>query len=342
MATWIRSGVISNAPTLIDELGGDLAAIAEAAGLSCGVFDNPETPITVAGLCCFLEQATRALGADAFCLWLGGRQDFSLFGSIAELFDAATTIGELADDLVAYFPLLSQGATIGSSREPGGIAINFELAGEIHDTHRFAVEWGFSLLVAEVRRHVPGWQSEALWLRHAPPAQRDAYRRLLSSNLHFNADRNAVFVSDEILRHPTRCGDRSLHNRLAVDYRLAARDPQLVAAHVERIVRATLPFYPIGAREAARLVGLSHRTLQRRLEQIGTSFEAIRDIVRADLSLSYLRESTLTVAEIAEILQFSETSVLTRAVRRWHGDAPSAIRRHHPARPAPFFARAQA
>jgi AraC-like DNA-binding protein len=76
---------------------------------------------------------------------------------------------------------------------------------------------------------------------------------------------------------------------------------------------------------------LSARTLQRRLTAEQTSFDHIVDEVRADLAVSYLRDSKLTVAAVAEILQFSETSALSRAFRRWYGLAPAQIRR----RPGP-------
>jgi AraC-like DNA-binding protein len=71
---------------------------------------------------------------------------------------------------------------------------------------------------------------------------------------------------------------------------------------------------------------MSRRTLQRRLAGDGTGLSDIVDAVRADLALSYLRDSRLSVTEISEILQFSETSALSRAVVRWHGASPRTIR----------------
>ena len=72
---------------------------------------------------------------------------------------------------------------------------------------------------------------------------------------------------------------------------------------------------------------LNPRTVQRRLSEEQTSFDQILDKVRADLSMSYLRDSELSVAAVAEILQFSETSALSRAFRRWYGVAPTQVRR---------------
>ena len=49
--------------------------------------------------------------------------------------------------------------------------------------------------------------------------------------------------------------------------------------------------------------------------------------MRADLALKYLRQSTLQLGEISEILGFAEPSVFTRSFRRWHGCTPREARR---------------
>ncbi|MBL0001216.1 MAG: helix-turn-helix domain-containing protein [Sphingomonadales bacterium] len=79
-----------------------------------------------------------------------------------------------------------------------------------------------------------------------------------------------------------------------------------------------------------RLLRKSRRTLQRRLTAHGTSFADIFVRVRASLALLYLRESSLTVAESAEILQFSQTSALSRFMTRTSGKSPRQIRNNRP------------
>ena len=100
----------------------------------------------------------------------------------------------------------------------------------------------------------------------------------------------------------------------------------MIPFHTERLVRASLPSRLLAVAEAARLLKMSKRSLQRRLTSAGTSFDTIVDSVRSDLALAYLRDSRLTVAQVAEILRFSETSALSRAVRRWYGKTPRMLR----------------
>ncbi|NEP18534.1 MAG: helix-turn-helix transcriptional regulator, partial [Leptolyngbya sp. SIO4C1] len=77
---------------------------------------------------------------------------------------------------------------------------------------------------------------------------------------------------------------------------------------------------------AAKL-GYSSRTLQRKLQQAGTSFQQVLDDIRRELAFQYLQETQLTASEIAFLLGFSENSAFTRAFRRWTAITPGDYRR---------------
>lgn len=72
---------------------------------------------------------------------------------------------------------------------------------------------------------------------------------------------------------------------------------------------------------AAKSLGLSERTLRRRLQVRGTSFQALLDEARAQAASEYLAGTDLAVEEIAFLLGFSEASAFRRAYVRWHGRA---------------------
>ena len=73
-------------------------------------------------------------------------------------------------------------------------------------------------------------------------------------------------------------------------------------------------------------LGLHPRTLHRRLQAEGTSFEGIKDDVRRDVALRYLQETDHSLTFIAEKLGYAEQSVLTRSCIRWFSAAPSQLR----------------
>lgn len=73
----------------------------------------------------------------------------------------------------------------------------------------------------------------------------------------------------------------------------------------------------------AALLYMSSRTLQRRLEELGMQFRDVATIVKQRQAIDLLRHSTMTIAQIAERLGYSESSSFTRAFKRLTGLAPS-------------------
>ncbi|HVK77274.1 MAG TPA: helix-turn-helix transcriptional regulator [Kofleriaceae bacterium] len=76
----------------------------------------------------------------------------------------------------------------------------------------------------------------------------------------------------------------------------------------------------------ARRLGMSERTLQRRLKDEGTTFAVLVDEVRTDLARMYLADDRLAVYEVAFLLGFSEPSAFNRAFKRWLGTSPREYR----------------
>ena len=78
----------------------------------------------------------------------------------------------------------------------------------------------------------------------------------------------------------------------------------------------------------ARRLVIAPRTLQRRLAQTGTSFEALREDARKRAAELYLSDATLSITEIAYLLGYSEPTGFHRAFKRWHDTTPEAFRRN--------------
>ena len=77
---------------------------------------------------------------------------------------------------------------------------------------------------------------------------------------------------------------------------------------------------------AATALALSRRTLTRRLSEEGASFRHILDDVRSDIARALLQDRSLSIADIAFFLQYSEPATFHRSFRRWTGLTPHAFR----------------
>ena len=96
---------------------------------------------------------------------------------------------------------------------------------------------------------------------------------------------------------------------------------------VENIVAPLLPHAEAQAKTIATKLGLSERTLARRLTAEGLSFGEILDSMRRDLATYYLEDPNLQVSQIAWLLGFQQPSAFSHACRRWTGKSPSQYRR---------------
>ncbi|WP_240532283.1 helix-turn-helix domain-containing protein [Agrobacterium tumefaciens] len=74
-------------------------------------------------------------------------------------------------------------------------------------------------------------------------------------------------------------------------------------------------------------LGVGTRTLQRRLQEEGSSFQHILDAVRTALADHFLRKTMMSSAEISLLLGFEDANSFVRAFRGWTGSPPQSVRR---------------
>ncbi len=326
MAEWVRSGALQGAKELIGELGGDPRALAREAGVDPAAFRDPDFPVRIDAFVGFIELAARRCECPTFGLRLSSRQALTLFGPLWPQLNASGTFAELLQRLARVFPQHTQGALVSLEPDDEGQWIVYDLATGAGASQRQTVELGFGIVVNEVRRVIPAWRPRSVSFRHAAPLDNSLHQRLFGGGIDFDADRNALLVDADALRRPlSGAGEPSP----AVAVQAPAGPARLsrgVTNRAEIAVRALLPFGDCELADVAAALGLTARTLQRRLADEGRHFVDIRDRVRADLARYYVRDSRLSAAAVAEILQFSQTSALSRAFRRWHGTRLSAER----------------
>ena len=80
------------------------------------------------------------------------------------------------------------------------------------------------------------------------------------------------------------------------------------------------------AAQVARALGMSKRTLSRRLQEQGITYRDLVDKLRASLAKCYLKDRNLRMSEIAYLLGYSDLSAFDHAFRRWTGKPPSKFR----------------
>jgi AraC-like DNA-binding protein len=109
-------------------------------------------------------------------------------------------------------------------------------------------------------------------------------------------------------------------------------DDPLITSQVRRVLHVALRGGEAHVDGVAKQLGMTGRSLQRRLEEEGTTFNKLREQVRRELAQRFLDDG-LAIAEISFLLGFSEPSAFFRAFKRWTGKTPLESRRAVPAYP---------
>ncbi len=165
---------------------------------------------------------------------------------------------------------------------------------------------------------------------HAPQATVGEYQAALGAPITFEGAFNGLLLANDLLDRPLPQADATLAS-LHSEY--AAAQLEALAQHDDLLdslgswLRHHLSQPDINRAAAARHLGLSERTLARRLAQVhGTSFLRLLDKVRQEQCLQLMKTTTLALPEIASRIGLSEPSALCRAFRRWTGDSPQRWR----------------
>ena len=196
---------------------------------------------------------------------------------------------------------------------------------------RHPIDGALGLLVSAIRELTHTSVSPVeVRLPYPRPADPYELERFVRAPVKYDSARGHIVLEREVLDLPVASSDETLTRYLEavaedVISKLAARSS--FADGVRRTVWAELSSGPPTLKHTASLLGVSVRTLQRRLSEEGTSFAEVLETIRREMALKLLRDKSLAVYEVAFLLGYSEPSTFYRAFRRWQQTSPHEYRR---------------
>jgi AraC-like DNA-binding protein len=152
----------------------------------------------------------------------------------------------------------------------------------------------------------------------------------LGCDVEFGSDVDEIVFSDSVQDLPVVSGDPYL-NRILVKFCEDAFSQRPASGgswrrDVESAIASLLPHGKAQAAEIARQLGMSRRTLARRLASEELSFAAILADLRINLAKRQLRDGALPISEVAWLLGYKEVSAFSHAFKRWTGRTPREFR----------------
>ena len=302
-----------------------------AVDLNPALLDDPDGRIPFAQLVALYEQAARLTGDDAFGLHVGESSNPELFDVLGYVLVNSPTLGEALDRLIRYHSIWSEGALFGLDVSGTRARLAYEYVGRQGGSRRHDCEMTLSIAVSFARR-VTGvdWAPYEVSFQHPEPESVAEHRRIFRAPVLFGRPANELILDCSLLDLPITRADPGLCDILDRQAReLLAKVPcrDCLVDQTRDAIREALREGDPRLETVSQRLGISARTLQRRLREEGTSHQDLLDEVRSDLSRRYLRGPKLSVCEVAYLLGFSEPSAFHRAFRRWTGMTPREFRR---------------
>jgi AraC-like DNA-binding protein len=279
----------------------------------------------------WLDAAAARLGDEALGLTLARRIPIGGLGLIDYALITSATLRDALDRVARHYGVATQRVKLALVERGEQVALVFERQpGIAHSRHW--MEFSFGILTERARQTLGRDVSPVLVsFRHDPPARVDAHSAFFGTEVRFSAPEDCLAFDRKALEGHLRTAAASLAALL--DARMPSTPPPADAAgpdafldRVRDAIDERMGHGDASLEGAAKHLHTSTRTLQRELSRRGTSHKEVLDSVRRERAQALLGEGTMTVAEVATRLAYSEPSAFFRAFRRWTGTSPRARR----------------
>lgn len=294
------------------------------AGISLQVLHEQEGLISYPRFAALLESCAERSGNPLFGLQYGLFQGINIFGSLLYLVRNATDVSEALKDLSRYYHVHDNVGGVLLERQGQHSLLSYTALDDNMPGQRQINELAMGV-GQQLMRTLLGsrWQPEHVLFKHAPMAPLAQYRRLLGVIPKFNTPYQAWMFDSALLDIPLSDADKALH-RLIQQHLDSVSELHVneLPDYIRRLLRNFLPGGRVTIDTIADFMQLSPRTLQRHLAESDSSFQVLLDETRESMSEHYLRDSQVSMAQLSELLGYSDQSAFSRAFQRWKGMTP--------------------
>jgi AraC-like DNA-binding protein len=301
-----------------------LAALFGAADLTPQMLADAEARISPAQFCVAWAQALRLSGDPALALRIAEATPPGAFGIVEYVCRSAATLRDALTQWCRYLRILDDAVEVGLVDV--GSQTSLRVITESEAPAPGSHELCFALVVQTARATIAGplRLAEVRFTHRVGEAQAARHRAFFDAPVRFGVPHTELVFDRDVLATPLATADPNLLEILlpAAEEKRGRPSPEaLLTDQVRRALRAALCNDDAQLEVIAKRLGLTGRSLQRRLRDEGTSFQNVRDEMRRELSDRYLGEG-MSLAEISFLLGFSEPSAFFRAFKRWTGITP--------------------
>jgi len=325
-----QGGLSRLAIARLKSAGVPVAPLLKRVGLTPELIAEPEERLSVRSQIALLDEAAIALKDDCIGFTLARDFDLREIGLLYYVMACSQTLGDALKRIARYSKITNEALVFGY-REGNRLIISLSYSGVPRHSDRHQIE--FCMFAAlRICRVLTGLNlvPQHFSIAHHRSGGTSEMVRFVGTKVEFGADTDEFAFNIDARTLPLIHADTRLNDLLLkyCEAALADRkgDKSQLRTRVENAISSVLPHGRVLVNDVARSLGMSERTLARKLSDEGLNFTEILQQLRRDLAVRYLDDRKLHVSKIAWLLGFHEVSAFTHAFKRWTGKTPKQMR----------------
>lgn len=319
--------------TKLEELGVRASAVLRRAGLSQGFLNEPRVLLTTEELFVLWRAIGEVSNNPAIGLLLGTENKTERFHPVSLAALSSENFGAAVEKMARYKQLTCP-EEIAQEKDDKNkewhIQFRWLLAEEVEPL--FLIECCFAWVLS-VARHGTGTRLSPLRVEFVQPREHvKTIERHLGCPVICGAERNSIVFRASDADRPFVTRNAELLAMLAPQFEKELEEESGEENFIDR-VRNAVQQKLTGRRptidDIADALHVSSRTLQRRLQDQGSSYQRVLEEARHQLARHYLNNSVLELNEAAYLLGYEDANSFVRAFRTWEGVPPARWREQH-------------
>ncbi|PXA52473.1 AraC family transcriptional regulator [Acinetobacter baumannii A424] len=317
LASWVKA--IQKA---LEKAGVDSQPLLEQAGLDIQALSNPDARYSLKQTANLWKLAVQKTQDSCFGLKVASQVNQNTFHVLGHSLITSTTLKEMFLRIIRYFRVVTDIPEL----EFYGQGNNHYFVIHVPDEVQPESIDAFISVFIRSSRALQGsvFSPLRIELRRSEPEDLETFQSILKAPIVFNAPKDMIVFDTATIEQPLEGANPTLTQEYdeIINRYLARFDKENILARVKVKLIEKLSTGDFQQQDVAKSLGLSIRSLQRKLSAENTSYSELLDQTRHELALSYIKNSSHNITEIAYILGFTDVSSFTRAFRRWTDLSP--------------------
>ena len=318
----IRS--ISAIVDVLNESKADLETVLNLAAVDTHVFSRRENTISFADLGRLIQQCVTATGYNDFGLRVGMRQSAGAIGLSGLAAIYAPTVKGALETIISSLRLSDTGGALKLEIVDGLALLSYSILAPGLEAEDQLYDGAIAMACNVMREfRGPAWNPMEALLPRRRPLDGDLFSRFFRAPIRFEADvAGLLFSVDDLNARPLRHDPDFFEVLTPMLANAITATESAFVDDVEKVLRMQILQGPITMGRLAAALRVSRQSLSRRLSEDGVTFSTVAQRIKCEVAQKLLLEQR-SLAEIAALMGYADTTAFIRAFRNWTGVPPA-------------------